>query len=84
MEQYYHFPIEYSSLVFIRQFSILSGHGERKAISFETKYAEIYAMDVKTLKSLLEASKTSSKTKIVVVNACHSEEAGKTFIEAGT
>ena len=59
------------------------GHGERKAISFETKYAEIYSMDVKTLKSLLEASKTSSKTKIVVVSACHSEEAGRTFIDAG-
>lgn len=60
-----------------------AGHGERSAISFETKYAEIYAMDVKTLKSLLEASQTSSRTKIVVVSACHSEEAGKTFIEAG-
>jgi hypothetical protein len=62
---------------------IFPGHGERSAISFETKYAEIYAMDVKTLKSLLEASQTSSRTKIVVVSACHSEEAGKTFIEAG-
>jgi hypothetical protein len=62
---------------------IFTGHGERSAISFETKYAEIYAMDVKTLKSLLEASQTSSRTKIVVVSACHSEEAGKTFIEAG-
>jgi hypothetical protein len=59
---------------------IFTGHGERSAISFETKYAEIYAMDVKTLKSLLEASQTSSRTKIVVVSACHSEE---TFIEAG-
>ena len=60
-----------------------AGHGERNAISFETKYAEIYAMDVKTLKSLLEISQTSSRTKIVVVSACHSEEAGRTFIEAG-
>jgi hypothetical protein len=40
-------------------------------------------MDVKSLRSLLEASQTSSRTKIVVVSACHSEEAGKTFIEAG-
>jgi hypothetical protein len=61
----------------------VTGHGERSAISFETKYAEIYAMDVKTLKSLLEASQTSFRTKIVVVSACHSEEAGRTFIEAG-
>lgn len=40
-------------------------------------------MDAKTLKSLLEASRTSLKTKIVVVSACHSEDAGRTFIEAG-
>ena len=40
-------------------------------------------MDVKTLKSLLEASKTCTKTKVVVVSACHSEEAGRTFIDAG-
>lgn len=40
-------------------------------------------MDVKSLRPLLEASQTSSRTKIVVVSACHSEEAGKTFIEAG-
>lgn len=61
----------------------LLGHGEMKAISFETKYAELYAMDVTTLRSLLEASRAASKTKIVVVSACHSEEAGKTFLEAG-
>ena len=59
------------------------GHGDRKAISLETKYAEIYSMDVVTLKSLLVASKTALKTKIVVVSACHSEEAGMAFIEAG-
>ena len=40
-------------------------------------------MDVVTLKSLLVASKTALKTKIVVVSACHSEEAGMAFIEAG-
>ena len=64
-------------------FSIYQGHGERKSISFETKYAEFFSLDVGTLKSLLHASKLSSTTKIVVVSACHSEEAGMTFIEAG-
>jgi hypothetical protein len=59
------------------------GHGERKSISFESKYGEVHAVDVHTLKMLLKVSQASSRTKIVVVSACYSEEAGFTFIEAG-
>jgi hypothetical protein len=59
------------------------GHGDSSSISFETDRAEVHLVDVANLKALINASEGTSPTKCVFVSACHSENIGRAFIEAG-
>lgn len=58
-----------------------SGHGFPGILAFENGRGEVHRLDAESLKTLFAAG--GVQTKIVFVSACHSEAAGRKFVEAG-
>mmetsp|Transcript_16859 Transcript_16859/g.25367 ORF Transcript_16859/g.25367 Transcript_16859/m.25367 type:complete len:1026 (+) Transcript_16859:137-3214(+) len=58
-----------------------SGHGIPGILAFENGRGEVHRLDADSLKTLFSAG--GVQTKIVFVSACHSEAAGRKFVEAG-
>lgn len=58
-----------------------SGHGDTDILSFETAAGTLEKANMKFLKQLFQAG--GIRTKLVFVSACHSENVGRQFVEAG-
>jgi len=57
-----------------------SGHGVSNCLAFETDDGEFYPVPASILKDIVSGS---DSLKFVFVAACHSEAAGRAFVEAG-
>jgi len=60
-----------------------TGHGLRGCLAFEDGNGKMHGIDADTLKHLVSAGGGGKRVKFVLVSACHSEDAGEAFVNAG-
>jgi DNA polymerase III delta prime subunit len=60
-----------------------TGHGLSHCLVFEDNCGSMHAVSADSLRKLVVAGQGAQGLQFVFVSACHSEQAGKSFVEAG-
>ncbi|GAB5364538.1 hypothetical protein AAMO2058_000978900 [Amorphochlora amoebiformis] len=60
-----------------------TGHGLENGLAFEDEFGFMHIVSPEHLRELISAGRKEASVKLVFVAACHSEPAGRAFIEAG-
>lgn len=70
-------------VVFDQESTDIKNMPQKYYLAFENEYGELEACHSDRIRKLLLCQKGQSSIQIVFVNACHSEEVGRVFLEAG-